>query len=77
MHYESFYRYEYLNRFRCKSCLNIGHAVIPWTDAVTILNIPHSSGDKRRAILQWGTKITFFKKTIGVTTCNIVRTLYW
>lgn len=28
MHYESFYRYEYLNRFRCKSCLNIGHAVI-------------------------------------------------
>lgn len=29
MHYESFYRYEYLHRFRCKSCLNIGHAVIP------------------------------------------------
>ena len=22
-------------------------------------------------------KITFFKKTIGVTTCNIVGTLYW
>ena len=29
MHYESFYRYEYLNRFRCKSCLNISHVVIP------------------------------------------------
>jgi len=22
---------------------------------------PHSSSDKRRAILQWGTKITFYK----------------
>jgi len=22
-------------------------------------------------------KITFFKKLIGVTTCNIVGTLYW
>ena len=38
---------------------------------------PHSSDDKCRAILQWGTKITFFKKLIGVTTCNIVGTLYW
>ena len=26
-------------------------------------NIPHSSGDKCRAILRWGTNITFFKKT--------------
>ena len=23
------------------------------------------------------TRITFFKKLIGVTTCNIVETLYW
>ncbi|EFB34538.1 hypothetical protein PREVCOP_05972 [Segatella copri DSM 18205] len=33
--------------------------------------LPHSSGDKRRAILWWGTNITFFKKLIGVTTYNI------
>ena len=25
--------------------------------------LPHSSDDKRRAILRWGTNITFFKKT--------------
>ena len=42
-----------------------------------IQNIPHSSDDKRRAILQWGTNITFFKILIGVTTCNIVVTQYW
>ena len=56
MHYESFYRYEYLNRFRCKSCLNwsYGH---PIDRCCHILNIPHSSDDKRRAILQWGTKM--------------------
>ena len=39
--------------------------------------LPHSSDDKCRAILRWGTNITFFKKLIGVTTYNIVETQSW